>query len=417
MPPMDHLAVSPATRKRGQPPTGQALLAAACRITATEGLAGLTLRPLAESLAVSVTVLSNHYGARADVLAAICQAALAEELRLFTTWRRDLITLEVLAPAVAADLAEIILEELAVRQRPLSQLFVELVQASTWDETVQAAFAPWLQARRQFWHEFGTRAGLPAALLDSGWLAGYFIDELAYSVLLNHAPPYRLLRRLCLRRLFSGLSKRLDENGDTALFSMLFDALEYQPGEPSVIQGADLSDGWPGRAAHACAMQLSARGVSGLTHRAIAAEAGVPHTTLSYRFPTQQDLVIAGLEYIISHLLIAVDKAGVTGNHQLLSEGDRHGLDVSRATFALAIAATRLPRLAPSAADMRRRRGINLVKLLPQLAPEAAGMDWLAAQVMSIGLIGLANTLPPGDTARQAVNQAFGSVIGWVKHP
>ncbi|MFZ4876433.1 TetR family transcriptional regulator [Janthinobacterium sp. Mn2066] len=415
MPPMDHLAELPAARKRGQPPTGEALLAAACRIAAAEGLAGLTLRPLAESLAISVTVLSNHYGARADVLAAICHAALAEEQRLFTAWRRDLVTLDVLAPAVAADLAEIILEELAVRQRPLSQLFVELVQASTWDQTVQAAFAPWLQARRQFWHEFGTRAGLPAALLDSGWLAGYFIDELAYSVLLNHAPPYRLLRRLCLRRLFSGLVKGPDESGDTGLFSLLFDALEYQPGEPSVIQGADLSDGWPGRAAHACAIQLSARGVGGLTHRAIAAEAGVPHTTLSYRFPTQQDLVIAGLEYIISHLLIAVDKAGLTGNHQLLSEGEQHGLDVSRATFAVAIAATRLTRLAPCAADMRRRRGINLVKLLPQLAPETSGMDWLAAQVMSIGLIGLANTLPPGESARHAVNQAFGSVIGWAQ--
>ncbi|MBB5606747.1 MULTISPECIES: TetR family transcriptional regulator [unclassified Janthinobacterium] len=414
MRPMDYQAEAPAARKRGKPPTAQALLAAACSIAAAEGLAGLTLRPLAESLAVSVTVLSNHIGARADVITAICKAALAEELRLFTAWRRDLVTLEVLAPAVAADLAEIILEELAVRQRPLSQLFVELAQASTWDETVHAAFTPWLQARRQFWHEFGTRAALPAALLDSGWLAGYFIDELAYSVLLNHAPPYRLLRRLCLRRLFSGLSKRPDESGDTALFSLVFDALEYQAGEPSVIQGADLSAGWPGRAAHACAMQLSARGVSGLTHRAIAAEAGVPHTTLSYRFPTQHDLVIAGLEYIISHLLIAVDQAELSGK-QLSSAGDQHGLDVGRATFAVAIAATRLPRLAPCAADMRRRRGINLVKLLPQLAPDASGLDWLAAQIMSIGLIGLANTLPPGETARLAINQAFGSVIDWAQ--
>lgn len=409
------MAKPPTARKRSKPPTGDALLKAACRIAAADGLAGLTLRPLAESLDVSVTVLSNHFGARANVMAAICNAALAEELRLFAGWRRDIGRLEVLAPAVAADMAEIIMEELTKRQRALSQLFVELVQASTWDEAVQAAFAPWLQARRQFWHEFGTRAALPAALLDSGWLAGYFIDELAYSVLLNHAAPYRLLRRLCLRRLFAGLTKRPEEGGDTALFSLVFDALEYQAGEPSVIHGADLSADWPGRAARACALQLSARGVGGLTHRAIAAEAGVPHTTLSYRFPTQQDLVIAGLEYIISQLLIAVDKAAVAGSLQPVSEDGRHGLDVGRATFAVAIAATRLPRLAPCAADMRRRRGINLIKILPQLAPDVAGMDWLAAQIMAIGLIGLANTLPPGEAARQTIDQAIGAAIDWAR--
>ncbi|MBY0242399.1 MAG: TetR family transcriptional regulator [Burkholderiaceae bacterium] len=44
------------------------MLEAACRIVGAEGLAGLTLRPLAVMLGVSVTVLTNHYGSRADML-------------------------------------------------------------------------------------------------------------------------------------------------------------------------------------------------------------------------------------------------------------------------------------------------------------------------------------------------------------
>jgi hypothetical protein len=48
-------------------------------------------------------------------------------------------------------------------------------------------------------------------------------------------------------------------------------------------------------AARECGIRLAAQCVGELTHRSIAAAVGVAHTALSYRFPTQQDLVVAGL--------------------------------------------------------------------------------------------------------------------------
>ena len=390
---------APSASKRGKAPSDNDLLAAACGIVAQSGWAGLALRPLAESLNVSVTVLSNHYGTRADVVAAVCRAAYDEEQRIFADWHATLLTLGTLSPALAADLADTIVQELAVRHRGFSLLFMEVLQSSGWDASLRAAFSPWLDERMRFWAQLGACAGLPTSLTASGWLGGYFIDELAFSISLDPQPAYRMLRRLCLRRLMSGIAAAAPPAvEDDNMFAALFDRLAYRKGEIAIAHGVDVSSDWPGRAARACAIALTERGVSALTHRAIAADAGVPHTTLIYRFPTQQDLVVAGLEFIISHVLRAVDEGELSGD--LATTPDRmnhvgeHGLDVGRATFALAIAAARMPRLAPSAADMRRRRGINLVKILRRMSPALPGIDMLAAQIASVGLIGYACTLP-----------------------
>ena len=360
------------------------------------------MRPLAESLDVSVTVLSNHYGTRADVVAAVCRAAHGEEQRIFAGWRATLAKLDTLSPALAADLADTIVQELAVRHRDFSLLFMEILQTAGWDEALRAAFSPWLDERMRFWALMGARTGLPPALSDSGWLGGYFVDELAFSLGLDHQPAYRMLRRLCLRRLFSGVAATPATGAeDDSMFAILFDELDYREGEIAVGHGVDVSSDWQGRAARACAIALTERGVSALTHRAIATEAGVPHTTLIYRFATQQDLVVAGLEFIISHVLRAVDDDASSGD--LTAAPDRmnnlgdHGLDVGRATFALAVAAARMPRLAPGAADMRRRRGINLIKILRRVSPALPDIDMLAAQIASVGLIGYTCSQPLAD--------------------
>ena len=401
-------------KARPKAPEPRQLLDAACGIVSDGGWAALTLRPLAERLDVSVTVLSNHYGTRADVVAAICAAALADEERVFGGWRTMLDRLGPLDAATAADLADTILEQLAVAERPLSLLFIEALQAGSWDEELRTALAPWCEARMRFWAGLGRQARMPAAVADSGWLGGYFIDELAYSVCLHHLPSYRMLRRLCLRRLF-GLVHG-GEGGEDALFAALFDALDYRDGEIAVSHGARIAADWPGRAAQASALALVERGVGALTHRAIAAAAGVPHTTLSYRFPTQHDLVVAGLEFIIANVLHAVDGDAAGAEPPAALERLRAGeggLDVGRATFALALAAARMPQLVPGAADMRRRRGVNLLKLLQRETPPLPGLDMLAAQVASIGLIGFTHTLPAG--ARGDYARAHAGLLAYLR--
>lgn len=401
-------------RRPRKAPQAEALLDAACAIVAEGGLAGLTLRPLAQRLGVSVTVLSSHYGARADVIAAICDAAAAQDATLLAHWRKMLASLGSLSPAIAAELAEAILDDLSTRLRAVSVLYLEVLHACTWDASLPPAFAAWSAARRGFWTGFAEAAALAPALVACGWWHGYIVAELAYGTVLSGEAPYRLLRRLCLRRLFAGGVAGAPDDGDGALFALLLAQLQTPKANLAATPATGRPAEWLAQAARVCGMRLAAQGVGGLTHRAVAADLGIPHTTLGNRFPTQRDLMIAGLESIIAHILSAVDADSLAELERLRTEGEGRKLDLARANFAVALAATRMPELLSYTGDMRSRRGNNLVKVFLKYMPQANGIDALCAQVVSMGLTGLTNTEPPGEKSEQTVAAAFGAAAKWL---
>jgi len=387
----------PIAEPRPRPVSGT-LLGAAASLVAQDGFAGLTLRPLAAALGVSVSSLTSRHGSREDIVAQVLADAAAEDRRVLETWvpLRDL-----LSPGHGvshADFAELVLDQTSDNRRELLVLFLECVQASGWDEEVRTALAEWRGVRAEFWNRLARRAGVPEAVIDSGLIEGYFIDELAYSACLGGLPAYRVLRRLCLRRLFTNLmpDPAADPGpaGDAQLGEALHGLLGEDASAPNVLHGAALPRDWRLAAAKCCAVLLTRQGVSALTHRRVAAEAGLKPTTLAYRFPTQEDLVIAGLEYIITHLLTDVGETEPSGSGQLVAPDPMEGLDVGRATFSVALAAIRIPRLVPCAADMRRNRGINLVRLLKSRSPDYARMDCLSAQTLAVGIVGATLFVP-----------------------
>ncbi|USX29456.1 hypothetical protein NHH73_14670 [Oxalobacteraceae bacterium OTU3CINTB1] len=397
-------------------PQHDVLLAAACQIVGDGGLAALTLRSLAGELDVSVTVLTHHYGARAGVIAAICQAAAQHDARMLDGWRA-MLDQEPPVPmpmGLAADLAEAILEEQASGQRGLTVLFLEMLHACTWDASLRPAMVDWIGVRRDFWHAFAKQAQVAPALIACGWWHGYVIAEHAYGVVLDGMGPYRMLRRLCLQRLLGGGVAPTPDAADARLFA----AVAQRMALPSVGQPAGASSArvpaWSVAAARVCGIRLAAQGVGGLTHRAIAAEVGIPSSTLSYRYPAQRDLVLAGLESIVAHISAAVDADDLDKLQRLRTDGDGEKLDLARASLAVAIAATRMPELAGCVADMRARRGANLVKVFGKYLPQARGIDALAAQVVSMGLTGLTITEPPGEASDKSVATAFAAAGRWL---
>jgi len=395
-------------------PQHDALLAAACRIVGDGGLAALTLRSLAGALDVSVTVLTHHYGARAGVIAAICQAAAQHDVRMLDGWRALLDQPAPLPAALAADLAEAILEEQATGQRGLTVLFLEMLHACTWDVSLRPAMADWTGVRRDFWHAFGEQAQVAPALIACGWWHGYVIAEQAYGVVLDGAGPYRMLRRLCLQRLLAGGAAAAPDAADARLFAAVAQRMALPPVvEPAGAAPARVPE-WSVAAARVCGIRLAAQGIGGLTHRAIAAEVGIPSSTLSYRYPGQRDLLLAGLESIVAHIAAAVDADDLDKLQRLRTDGDGEKLDLARASLAVAIAATRMPALAGCVADMRARRGANLVKVFGKYLPRAHGIDGLAAQVVSMGLTGLTITGPPGDSSDKSVATAFAAAGRWL---
>ena len=395
-------------------PQHDALLASACSIVGDGGLAALTLRSLAGELDVSVTVLTHHYGARAGVVAAICQAAAQHDARMLDGWRAMLYQPAPLPMALAADLAEAILEEQATSQRGLTVLFLEMLHACTWDASLRPAMVDWTGVRRDFWHAFGEQARVAPALIACGWWHGYVIAEQAYGVVLDGVGPYRMLRRLCLQRLLGGGAAAVPGAADARLFAAVAQRMALPPvEEPAGVRSARVPE-WSVAAARVCGIRLAAQGIGGLTHRAIAAEVGIPSSTLSYRYPAQRDLLLAGLESIVAHISAAVDADDLDKLQRLRTDGDGEKLDLARASLAVAIAATRMPELAGCVADMRARRGANLVKVFGKYLPQARGIDGLAAQVVSMGLTGLTITEPPGEASDKSVATAFAAAGRWL---
>ncbi|WP_338760099.1 TetR family transcriptional regulator [Massilia sp. METH4] len=401
----------PAKTPSRKTPAADALLAAACAIIAAEGLQGLTLRPLAERLGVSVTVLTNHYGNRGDLVAAICRAGSAQEATGAKGWRTLLAPIGSLPGQLAASVAEAFLDEQATRQRDNATLYFELLHAGTWDQTIRPALADWTAQCRAFWDDFGRRAAIPAPLIETGWWHGYMLAEGFYGLALDGDPSYRLLRRLGLQRVFAGGAARAADAADGILFDRLGERMRHAE-VPATDRGT--APAWVADAARACGIRLAMQGVGAVTHRAVAADAGVAHTTLSYRFPTQHDLVVAGLESITAHVLSAVEAESLDDVERRRTAGDGARLDLARANLAVALAARRMPPLVPRLAHMRSRRGANLAKVLQKYLPGASGVDALCAQVMSLGLTGLTIAGPPGERTDAAVAAAFAAAARWV---
>jgi hypothetical protein len=319
-----------------------------------------------------------------------------------------------LPPALAADLIEAVLDDQATRHRDLSVLFLDMLHASTWDDAMRLAMACWFAARRDFWRDVGGRAQVVPDLIACGWWHGYVIAEQAYGVVLDGAGPYRLLRRVCLQRIVAGGAAVGSPAADATLFALLARQMQQAAVAGSPTTAAPRRPDWYGAAARACGIRLAAQGVGALTHRAIATDIGIAHSTLSYRYPAQHDLVLAGLESIIAHIVTAVDADDLDQLQRLRTDNDGDRLDLARASLAVAIAAARMPDLAGCVADLRSRRGGNLVKVFSKYLPHASGIDALAAHVVSMGLTGLTITEPPGAASELTVATAFAAAGRWL---
>jgi len=376
---------------------------------------GLTLRPLAARLDVSVSTLTNRFGSRDEIIASITGAARADDAAHLARWSQRIATLPALSSSIAADVAEAILDDMAGVGRQTSVLFLELLQACAWDQPLRGAFAAWLAERTAFWANLARRAHVPQPAIDAGLVQGYMVDELVHTLALGDWPAYRILRKLGLNRLFSGFARPTPPNGDAELFNTVFRELEYQPAALSVVHGAPITADWRGAVAKAAAHLITTRGAGAVTHRAVATESQVKTTTLAYRFPTQEDLVVGGLEYIIARLLRRMDEDESQVIRRANSESDP-GIDIGRATFAVALHTPHMERLKPCSADMRRCRGINLIKFLKRQSPNQSGLDDLSAQAMSVALVGLGMTLnPDSDRIEDRMRQGLKCAIDWAR--
>ena len=356
------------------------VLQAAMALVAASGLKGLSLRPLAEQMGTTVSALSHRFGLKDDLVAALIDAARDEDSQFLDAWLARARALAPLDGVLLADLADAILEDMAGPHAARTQFYCELLLGAPSRPEIAAPLAAWRSRRLSFWRAL---VGSLAPVDLGGALHAFSTDEAAHGLALGNLAAYRWLRRLNLRRLCDGVVPAAGAS-DLHEFAVFHAALGELMDGPDGYRPPRLSE-WQTNVAGDIAKLIIAEGADMVTHRAIAARAGVASSTLAYHFPRQEDLLKAGLEDIIARLHGRVYRPPHSVSE---ADEDLSSVEIARATFALALTATRTPGLKACVADMRRRRGENYLSILNRQVAGPSPFDRLSSQMLSITGIG-----------------------------
>jgi AcrR family transcriptional regulator len=360
--------------------TDHDLLLAAIALVEERGFEGLTLRPLAQQLGITVSALSHRFGQRSDVVARLCATAALAEQAVLEAWRARIGSDARLAPADIADVADAVLDDLTRNHGGLARLQGELVQAAAVSPDYRAPLADWLAIRRSFWSFLSARQQSPVPYDLGEALQGLAIDELAYGTALGTAEAYRWMRKLCLGRLCAGLFAR-DGGWDAVSFETVWRELGDDAPDRFVVRKRSATIA---AVAPEIAGIILTQGGGAVTYRSVAGAAGVAASTLVYHFPTQSDLLRAGLEDIIRRAHARIDAMP----NDLEDVRVSHAAMMAAATLALSLSTRRYPDLNPFVADMRRRRGENGLAPLRQISAAPERIDRLTAQAVSVVAMG-----------------------------
>ncbi|HEY1124009.1 MAG TPA: TetR/AcrR family transcriptional regulator [Sphingobium sp.] len=362
-------------------PDGNDLLDAALAIMAEEGFGGLTLRPLAKRLGYPIATFARQVGSKdelLDQLAALAARADEEDLR---PWLRLVESFRTLPRDALIEITEEVLRMRCGSGRPRSHFKCELIQAAATNPRLGPAVAQWIAVDRQLWQALAERAEDPPASFDMvAALDAFAIDDAARALIIDEFDAYRWMRREGIRRLWHGLFA-----GRASQPSVLYErALSDQP-SPNGIPfwtAKTLTTARDQNFGAIIASIILDSGTDAVTHREVARRADMPHSSVAYHYPMQDDLVELGMNAIVE-MVRSESVAAMDSKALPLVAGQ-----LAYASFAIALAAARRPNLRPIAREMRRRRGENLMPWLQQNAPDDVPVGVADVQAMASVLVG-----------------------------
>ncbi|MES2056399.1 MAG: TetR family transcriptional regulator [Pseudomonadota bacterium] len=354
------------------------LNAARSRIAAS-GIRGLSLRSVAQDAGTSLGALNYSIGDKAALIAQLIDEERAERRAMHGIWLERTEELDLAVPETLSAIVAAYLDEAATMRRDAALTGCELLLEAGLDPASYPGIADLLDEEEGFWSTCLARDHGVRAQAFGQAIACYCRDELPFSIAAPHDPNYRLLRAATIDRLAAGLA-----GSGTGLASH-FETLVAACGSPQAMTPLtiDLPMGSKkAELARHIAGIITDRGVANVTHRLVAARAGVPNSSIAYHFRTRVDLLDAGM----GALVLDMRQELSSGVDRDLSR--RHGPAVIRATHSIALAAARDPALVPFALDMRRRRAENVRSLVGATIGGPAGLDDAATQAAILVMIG-----------------------------
>lgn len=353
------------------PTSPKKLVSAVFFVLEQEGAAAISARPLAAAAGLPVSSIYYHFGDLEQLL----ESAQQEARLAATRWCEEQLSAIGSGALAVGPVLAALADDWCEKQRPLAFARREAQLAALRDPRHVAGSAKWDALWHGLWDELAARLGVPDMAAALAWL----FDGVTGMHLLRWRRP---VDRAALTELCDGWAGWFD--GRIGASAPWFeharaDAAELLPPPPPDDAVAD-------SVAAAAARTIAARGVAGLTHRAVAAEAGVTLGVVSYKFRTSAELLQGAFEAIYRRMTQdgGLD-APLPSRTEALAALD--GLLPERAHMLAAeelfMACARNPALQPFAARLRYLRGRTSGRMLQALLGAARPISVIDGAIIS----------------------------------
>jgi AcrR family transcriptional regulator len=351
-----------------------AILDAARTLIAERGLAGMSLRTVADYADMSVGSISYRIGDRAALVAAIAD----REIELMAGTRREwLARLGGHDPVAAGMLPDLVcawLESGARERRVSAVVTCELALAASRDPGALPAVEVLLAAGEALWEDM--LAAQPGGGDLARRIAAYCRDEQPFSILLSDDVDYRLLRHSTVR----GLLREAIDAARPAWNDWHMALVERlaEPAAAALDKAADAPEGTKAAIAGHIADVIVAHGVGALSHRTVAQASATAVSSIAHHYPTHRDILFAGVEAIYRRMRAGIHTPGPSVPNS----------DVIRLTHESALTALWNPAFLPFAIDMRRRRAENVHVQIAETLGIPPGSDRARTQALIMAMVG-----------------------------
>lgn len=346
---------------------------------AADGIRGLSLRSVASEAGASLGALNYHIGDKAALVARLIEEERADNGTAHAAWLARAGRLDLAAAGTLALVITAYIDDAADARREASLTGCELLLEAGVDPQGYAAIAGLLDDEDQFWAALLDRAHGTDAPLFGRVIAAYCRDELPFTIAAGRNPDYRLLRAATVGR----LAERMTGTGGgiSLHFEMLVAACGIDQAAVPLPVDLPVGSKKADLARHIAAL-IAEQGVGSITHRLVAARAGVSNSNVAHHFRTRGDLLDAGMGMLILDM-----RRDLRANAR--DDGARsRSPALIRATHAIALAAARDPGMVPFALDMRRRRAENVRDMIRERIVGKDALDGAAIQAAVMVMIG-----------------------------
>lgn len=368
------MAASSTSRPRLQPREITGIVDAARSVIAFKGLAGMSLRGVAEEAGTSVGSISHRIGDRGSLIVAVLEREIELLSNTRSEWRERTAGHDPFALGTLPDLVCEWLDQGAGARRTSAIVTCELALLASREPDLLPRIAVLLEGMEALWCDL-----LPATPEGKGLahlIACYCQDEQIFTILLSTRTDYRLLRHSTIRGLLRG-DRPLADRSATNWHMALVDRLAA-PASAAHDATARPPEGTKGVLADHIADVIVSQGVGALSHRTVAQAAGVASSSVAHHFPSQRDVLFAGVEAVYRRM-----------RSRILDSGARlASSDIVRLTHECALAALSDPAFVPFAIDMRRRRAENVHAQIAQWLEIPENSDRAKVQAIVMASIG-----------------------------